>query len=758
MAGGARGDHGVEEPDAGRTDGAGADIVGADRAAADKAGADRAGAEAAGPGQAAPDAAAPHTAAPDAAAPHAAAADAAAPHAGPHAARPARALAGRRLKAPGRLAGAAVVAGAALLATSGAATPVGWAALFVGAGWVVAAMVAGGALAWWAAAVAAGQVAAALQPALTPFATACWVAIAIALPRGRVRGWRLPVTGALLLGGAVWSVVLLGGPVLGGAGGAGPWMPAVAGCAGAAALAAAFRGTDPVGTRTVQWVTAGMIVLGAACVVLLAVHLLLGTPADPQPWLLGAAVAGPLALALGVHPRTSTAGPAALVQAIVAAGSAALVVGVYLVVVVGFGGRPAPDERDVLLSGVVAALVVAVLALPVRARLAALATDLVRLGPAGSGEFASFGARMTRAVPMDELLLQLVESLRAAVAPAGAEVWVGAGGVLDRAAAVPDLPQRRLVLGVDERIVVGRARSGGSRWMSVWLPVLLAEHVTAHGATAPVRAVPVAHLGALLGVLVLHRQAGADPFTDAEERELVELARQLGLALHNVRLDSALQASLAELRSRNAELQASRARIVTAADEARRTIERDLHDGAQQHLVALAVQLGLARAVADTEPGAVPELLDKLRGDAQAAIGAIRELAHGIYPPLLRDRGLGEALRTVATRSPIPCAVEVQLPGRFPPAVEACAYFCCVEAIQNAGKHAGASASILVQVSGDAAELRFTIGDDGGGFAPGATEGQGFVNMRDRLGAVGGELEITSGRGTTVTARIPVSA
>lgn len=158
-------------------------------------------------------------------------------------------------------------------------------------------------------------------------------------------------------------------------------------------------------------------------------------------------------------------------------------------------------------------------------------------------------------------------------------------------------------------------------------------------------------------------------------------------------LDSALQASLDELRTRNAELQASRARIVTAAAESRRAIER----------------------------------------------------------------GLGEALRTAAVRSPLPCAVEVDLPGRYPPDVEACVYFCCLEAVQNAGKHAGPGSEILVRVDGDGGGLRFEVSDDGAGFAGEAAEGHGFVTMRDCLGAVGGELRARSapGAGTTVTGRVP---
>jgi signal transduction histidine kinase len=263
----------------------------------------------------------------------------------------------------------------------------------------------------------------------------------------------------------------------------------------------------------------------------------------------------------------------------------------------------------------------------------------------------------------------------------------------------------------------------------------------------------------LLGLVVVHRLPDTGGFSEDDERSLVELARQLGLALHNVRLDSALQESLAELAERNEELQASRLRIVTAADASRRAIERNLHDGAQQHLVALAVKLGLARQIAqDGETETVLALLEGLRGDVQATIGELRELAHGIYPPLLRDRGLGEALRTAALRSALPCTVEVDLPGRYGEEVETAAYFCCLEALQNAGKYAGDGATVTVRVDSDETNLRFELVDDGAGFDPTTTVlGHGFMNMRDRLGAIGGQLEFESkpGVGTTVRAAIP---
>ncbi|MGH8775561.1 MAG: sensor histidine kinase, partial [Jiangellaceae bacterium] len=370
----------------------------------------------------------------------------------------------------------------------------------------------------------------------------------------------------------------------------------------------------------------------------------------------------------------------------------------------------------------------------------------------------TFGARMTRAVPMDELLLQLTENLRSTLGPVGAEVWTGGDGVLERTVSVPERPRARVTLAGAELAAVSRARVSGNAWAAVWLPTVLADAAGADG--RPVRIASITHLGKLLGLLVVVRSADERGFTDDDDRVLAELARQVGLALHNVSLDSALQASLEELRHRNAELQASRARIVSAADASRRQIERNLHDGAQQHLVALAVKLGLARKMAGGDPS-VESLLGQLRDDVQETLTQLRELAHGIYPPLLRDHGLGEALRNAANRATLPTTVGVDTDRRFGADVEAAVYFCCLEAMQNAGKHAGERAGVTVRIGEEDGSLVFEVRDDGAGFDPSATgDSHGFVNMRDRVGAFGGSLVIDSapGRGTVVRGTLPVSA
>ena len=590
---------------------------------------------------------------------------------------------------------------------------------------------------------------------LAPLVVALWFVYALGLPDARWESAPRRVAAvAGLSAGAAWTIVLAA------SGHRLSTMPiALAACAaalvgGASATYRMRRGTSAQ-RAPLQWLAAGSVIAASAMVVVLAVHAMAGRPVYPASWLVIALVAIPLAqvcAAVATDTRTATT---ALIEAIPAAGLAALVCVVYLVLVVGIEGTPNGHERSVLVASLLAAAVVALLGIPVRHRLVQLSEQLVGGRGRSNVEVVSgFGARMSRAIPMDELMLQLVEALLATVAPGGAEIWTGLDGSMSLAVGVPHRVAHRIELAERERLVVGRARIGGPAWTAMWLPA-----VNADAAGEDHRAVPIAHLGELLGLVVVRRGPEAEPFTDADESGLVELARQLGLALHNVRLDSALQASLAELAERNEELQASRLRIVAAADSSRRAIERNLHDGAQQHLVALAVKLGLTRQVAeegDTET--VLSLLEDLRGDVQTTISELRELAHGIYPPLLRDRGLNEALRAAASRMSLPCSVTVELPGRYPEDAETAAYFCCLEAMQNAGKYAGEGASVFVDVAGDAESLRFELRDDGAGFDMAHTElGHGFMNMKDRLGAIGGTLTVESapGAGTSVRATIP---
>jgi signal transduction histidine kinase len=294
----------------------------------------------------------------------------------------------------------------------------------------------------------------------------------------------------------------------------------------------------------------------------------------------------------------------------------------------------------------------------------------------------------------------------------------------------------------------------GAAWASVWLPAVLDGRESAQ-----VRVAPACHSGELLGLIVVERGATGDTFTAADDEVLTELARQVGLALHNVELDSALQASLDEVRRQADELRASRARIVATGDAERRKIERNLHDGAQQHLVALAVNLRLTRDLVAEDPETAAEMLEALADNVKETIQELRDLAHGIYPPLLLDSGVVEALRAAAARSPLAVSVVADGVERHAPEVEAAVYFCCLEALQNAAKHAP-EATVEVRVWEDAGGLLFSVADDGPGFdATVASKGHGFINMADRLGAMGGTVrwESVPGHGATIRGSVPIS-
>jgi signal transduction histidine kinase len=204
------------------------------------------------------------------------------------------------------------------------------------------------------------------------------------------------------------------------------------------------------------------------------------------------------------------------------------------------------------------------------------------------------------------------------------------------------------------------------------------------------------------------------------------------------------------------ELRASRLRIVEAGDHQRRRLERDLHDGAQQRLMAVMIRLRMLEE--GTEDERIASQLEAIGNDAEAAVEELRSLAHGIYPPVLRSYGLADALRSLASTAPIPISVTDEGIGRCSPPVETTAYFCSAEAIQNAIKHAGSNVRVDVTVGRDRDRVHFAITDDGVGIDHSErVAGDGLTGMRDRVGAVGGELEIVSspGRGTTVRGTIP---
>jgi signal transduction histidine kinase len=261
--------------------------------------------------------------------------------------------------------------------------------------------------------------------------------------------------------------------------------------------------------------------------------------------------------------------------------------------------------------------------------------------------------------------------------------------------------------------------------------------------SVPPDAVEVRHRGDVLGALSVSLPA-SDPMNPSKSRLLEDLASQAGLVLRNVRLIE--------------ELRASRQRLVDAQDEERRRLERNIHDGVQQQLVALNVQLGLLARMASTDPPRAAEMATDLQARATSTLDDLRDLARGIYPPLLADRGLATAVEAQARRAVVPTTVRADGLGRYPQEVEAAVYFSVLEAMNNVAKYAEATSAdvSLAQRNGS---LEFTVHDDGLGFDPANVAlGSGLQGMTDRIDAIGGSLSIESepGAGTTVRGSVPV--
>jgi signal transduction histidine kinase len=515
-------------------------------------------------------------------------------------------------------------------------------------------------------------------------------------------------------------------------------------------------------------------VLGAA-VELLGAALASGVVAT----LAAVAVLAGLVAGSSAQARRSSTGVLVAAASTAAVGVAVLLGLVALLLLL--GRLPAGAERRVIGPGAVAIVLAAACAGPFARRAARrtrAAMHAVRRSP--DELLADFAENAGRGSPVDDLLRTLAESMRRDWQLSRVEVWTAlddptaapGSGLTGRAA--PGLYRTLVVpsaldpdadpvpppLDPAELGMLRRAGVAGPGWLRLWVPRLLDGHENTDVlADRQLRFAPALHGDDVLALVVIERPPDALPFSTADDRALAEVARRLAIVLRNRSLDEALQATLADLRQANADLQASRRRLVTTADGERKRIERDLHDGAQQHLVALAVGIRLVRdsLAAGASPADV-ELLDELDRGVRESIGSLRDLAHGIYPPLLRDAGLEEALRAAAKRSPLPVTVTATDLGRHPEQVEAAIYFCCLEALANVGKHApGASVRITLQaVPG---ELRFEVADTGPGFDPATTPaGAGLSNMADRIGALGGEVawRASPGHGTVVVGRTPV--
>jgi signal transduction histidine kinase len=324
-----------------------------------------------------------------------------------------------------------------------------------------------------------------------------------------------------------------------------------------------------------------------------------------------------------------------------------------------------------------------------------------------------------------------------------------------------------------DRIARLVAQATGAPWAQVWLRVgddlrLSASWPNGAGAVVPpqpardlvdasgagLRCAEVREGGRLLGVIRLAESAD-NPLTPAEQRLLQGVAAQSGLALQGIRLNVELAQRVADLTARSDELKRSRIRVIGAQDTERRRLERNIHDGAQQHLVALAVNLRLAETIARRSPEREPQLLAEQASAAREAAAVVATLSSGIYPQRLRDEGLVPALCDHLAVAPFPVRVTDAGMPRPPAEIENALYFCALEAVQNATKHSEATHA-TVELSAAANVVRLSVADDGAGFRPTA-QAAGLTNMRDRVDAIGGTITITSspGRGTRLDITVP---
>jgi signal transduction histidine kinase len=404
---------------------------------------------------------------------------------------------------------------------------------------------------------------------------------------------------------------------------------------------------------------------------------------------------------------------------------AVFITAVYLGLVVGVGTLAGGQDRPLLAA--VAAAVVAVAFQPARQRAGRLANRVVYGRRATPYQVLSdFARRIGGAYASEDVLPQMAQIVSAGTGADHVTVWLRVGDQLR--------PE---------------ASSDGSRLAGASDGDQLAAPLAVDGQELPPLPdtglnVPVVYQGELLGAISVRMPKG-EPLRPAGQQLVADVASQAGLVLAN--------AGLIE------DLRASRQRLVAAQDEARRRLERNIHDGAQQDLVALAIKLQLAaRTVEDVTEAR--QAFGELRADAAGALKNLRDLARGIYPPLLADQGLAAALNAQAGKSALPVAVEADGIGRFGQDTEAAVYFCCLEALQNTAKYAHASQARICLQARDGA-LRFTVSDDGNGYDARHTPmGSGLRNMADRLAALGGRLEIRSApsQGTTIAAHLPIPA
>jgi signal transduction histidine kinase len=482
----------------------------------------------------------------------------------------------------------------------------------------------------------------------------------------------------------------------------------VAACASMIVRFVRSRGEE---RQQLKWILVGVLILGLESVAVFSFE-------GNLPTIVDAIAILPLAAAIAIAILKYRLYDIDLVinKAVVYGVMAAFITAVYVAIVVGIG-RAIGSDRDMALS-ILATALVAVAFQPVRERVQRFANRLVYGKRATPYEVLSeFSGGMSHVVATDELLPRMARIVAEGSGAARADVWLHVGSELVREATWPEGN--------------GQARTA----------VPVAETPDPQTLTADA-AVPVRHQGELLGVIGVRKSAG-EAVTPAETKLLEDLASQAGLVLRNVRLIE--------------ELRTSRQRLVTAQDEERRRLERDLHDGAQQRLVAISLALRMVRGM--VRPDGDPNLgsrIDQASEQLTQALSELREFARGIHPAILTDRGLVPALEPLAQRSTVPTTVEASVEGRLPAPVEATAYFVVSEALANVGKYAKATAVNVRAAVADGA-LTLEVIDDGVGGAD-AAKGSGLRGLSDRVAAVDGTLRVHSppGEGTRLTVRIPI--
>lgn len=422
-------------------------------------------------------------------------------------------------------------------------------------------------------------------------------------------------------------------------------------------------------------------------------------------------------------------------KSVVFGAMAAFITAVYVAIVVGLGEVLGGGSRPNLALSILATAIVAVAFQPVRERVQRLANRLVYGKRATPYEVLSqFSHRVAGTYSSEDVLPRMARVLGEGTGAARADVWIRLGDGIAPAASWPSgdgpAPPR---IAISDQLLP--AVPGVSR------------------------IVPVRHQGVLLGALSINKRAG-ELLTPIEEKLLADLAAQAGLVLQSVRLTAELQARLTEISQQAVELRASRQRIVATQDTERRRLERNIHDGAQQNLVALTVKLRLATSLAKRDPERARASVMALESDSDQALETLRALASGIYPPLLREHGLAVAIRAEVAKMPFSVTLDADHLERYPVEVEAAVYFVCLEALQNVTKHARAS-RVEINLRSSIHELSFEVSDDGAGFdVAREAGGSGLRNMIDRIEGMGGRLKIrsTANGGTRVSGTVPIGA